>query len=73
MDPNQLELALAQLDQAETYVFRIVEAEPDLIRQPEILDVLMHLKSAITALQTLSQRSSDQGGRRRTEGSGQKA
>ncbi len=50
MDRDELERALTQLDQAETCVFRLVELEPDLIRQPEILDVLTHLKSAIDSL-----------------------
>lgn len=57
MHADEFELALAKLDQAESCVFRLVEAEPDLIRQPEILDILMHLKNAISSLQTLGQRS----------------
>jgi hypothetical protein len=73
MDPDQLEVALAQLDQAETCVFRLVEAEPDLIRQPEILAVLMHLKSAITALQGAGERAKLRSGSQYTQGSGQKA
>ena len=50
MDRDELERALAQLDQAESCVFRLVELEPDLIRQPEIVAVLTHLKSAIDSL-----------------------
>ena len=50
MDSDELERALMQLDQAESCVFRLVELEPDLIRQPEILDVLTHLKGAIESL-----------------------
>ncbi len=73
MDPDQLEVTLAQLDQAETCVFRLLEAEPDLIRQPEILDVLMHLKSAIAALQGVGQRSVIRAGGGPTRGSGHNA
>jgi hypothetical protein len=56
MDRDELERALTQLDQAETYVFRLVELEPDLIRQPEIVAVLTHLKSAIDSLKAAAQK-----------------
>jgi hypothetical protein len=57
MDRDELDRALTQLDQAETCVFRLVELEPDLIRQPEILDVLTHLKSAIESLRAAGHKS----------------
>ena len=56
MDRDELERALTQLDQAETCVFRLVELEPDLIRQPEIVAALTHLKSAIDSLKAAGQR-----------------
>lgn len=56
MDRDELERALTQLDQAETCVFRLVELEPDLIRQPEIVAVLTHLKSAIESLRVAGQK-----------------
>ena len=58
MNRDELERALTQLDQAETCVFRLVEMEPDLIRQPEILDVMTHLKSAIASLRAAGSKAS---------------
>jgi hypothetical protein len=56
MKTDELERALTQLDQAEACVFQLVESEPDLIRQPEIVAVLTHLKSAIDSLRTAGHR-----------------
>jgi hypothetical protein len=68
MDRDRLETAIMQLDQAETCVFRLVESEPDLIRHPEILEVLTHLKHAHNSLQELGRSRLQVGNARRVGG-----
>jgi hypothetical protein len=70
---NSSRWRFAQLDQAETCVFPLVESEPDLIRQPEMLNVLTHLKGAINSLQAVGQRARLQADRERAQGRRQEA
>jgi len=60
MRKDEIEALLAQLDLIETQVFRMVKAEPQLIRRPEVLDLLSNLESTMASLQAVSERYSPQ-------------
>lgn len=64
VDALQLEQVLAQMELAENSLFRLLEAEPAMIHQPELQDVLSHLKGAVASLEAAKKRLEGRGSRR---------
>jgi hypothetical protein len=50
MNSAELERLLDQLEGAENSLFGLIEAEPMVIREPEVQQALVHLKGAVESL-----------------------
>jgi hypothetical protein len=64
MDSAELERLLAQLEGTENGLFRLIEAEPAVIREPKVQEALAHLKGALESLGAAKDRLASSGLRR---------